>query len=338
MSPSAGAVRQSRRLQRLNARGIVRTSVLVHDNARGSLDAIRPALMVPSLAEALAHAWRAFRDAAEPVNVSQVQHRSPFRYPGGKTWLVPEVRSWLSTHTVDRFVEPFAGGASCGLMVAAEGSARVVLGELDPYVSAVWNVIFVAPKKDARWLCEQISGFRCTVKNVRDTLAVEPRTTRDLAWQTIVRNRCARGGILAPGAGLNKSGEAGKGIASRWYPETLVQRITDLVEMRSNVDFVECDAFDLLKKWARRRRTAWFLDPPYTASAKSAGNRLYTAHTIDHVALFAAAAKCAGPVMMTYDDSPEVRKLAAKHRFAISTVPMKSTHHEVHRELILTKD
>jgi hypothetical protein len=29
------------------------------------------------------------------VNVASVPHRSPFRYPGGKTWLVPRVRRWL---------------------------------------------------------------------------------------------------------------------------------------------------------------------------------------------------------------------------------------------------
>ena len=26
------------------------------------------------------------------INVASVPHRSPFRYPGGKTWLVPHVR------------------------------------------------------------------------------------------------------------------------------------------------------------------------------------------------------------------------------------------------------
>jgi hypothetical protein len=33
------------------------------------------------------------------VNVSTVPHRSPFRYPGGKTWLVPRVRDWLKSIT-----------------------------------------------------------------------------------------------------------------------------------------------------------------------------------------------------------------------------------------------
>ena len=31
------------------------------------------------------------------VNVASVPQRSPFRYPGGKTWLVPRLRRWLSS-------------------------------------------------------------------------------------------------------------------------------------------------------------------------------------------------------------------------------------------------
>ena len=50
------------------------------------------------------------------VNVASVPQRSPFRYPGGKTWLVPCVRQWLQSlekrPTV--LVEPFAGGAIIG--------------------------------------------------------------------------------------------------------------------------------------------------------------------------------------------------------------------------------
>ncbi len=31
------------------------------------------------------------------VNVAMVPMRSPFRYPGGKTWLVPRIREWLGS-------------------------------------------------------------------------------------------------------------------------------------------------------------------------------------------------------------------------------------------------
>jgi|SRR2546428_13760764 len=48
------------------------------------------------------------------VNVASVPHRSPFRYPGGKTWLVPRVREWLASlpQRPALFVEPFAGGGA----------------------------------------------------------------------------------------------------------------------------------------------------------------------------------------------------------------------------------
>ena len=46
------------------------------------------------------------------INVASIPQRSPFRYPGGKTWLVPYIRQWLSSLPArpHEFIEPFAGG------------------------------------------------------------------------------------------------------------------------------------------------------------------------------------------------------------------------------------
>jgi DNA adenine methylase len=54
--------------------------------------------------------------------MASVKQLSPFRYPGGKTWLVPTVKLWLSRkrRRSDHFVELFAGGGIIGLTVAAE--------------------------------------------------------------------------------------------------------------------------------------------------------------------------------------------------------------------------
>lgn len=45
---------------------------------------------------------------AKPVNVSKVKQLSPFRYPGGKTWLVPEIVRWIRSldFRPSVFVEP----------------------------------------------------------------------------------------------------------------------------------------------------------------------------------------------------------------------------------------
>ena len=100
------------------------------------------------------------------VNVASVPHRSPFRYPGGKTWLVPKIRQWLRSqhNTPSLLVEPFAGGAIVGLSVAFEGLAdHVTLVELDEQVAAVWQTIL---EGDAEWLIGRIGEFDCTLENV----------------------------------------------------------------------------------------------------------------------------------------------------------------------------
>src|SRR5438552_126943 len=60
--------------------------------------------------------------ATKPVNVASVPQRSPFRYPGGKTWLVPYIREWLHSkrQRPSRLIEPFAGGAIISLTSAFE--------------------------------------------------------------------------------------------------------------------------------------------------------------------------------------------------------------------------
>src|SRR5207249_5115900 len=143
----------------------------------------------------------------KPVNVASVPQRSPFRYPGGKTWLVPYIRSWLASKftPICVLVEPFAGGGIVGLTAGFEGLAdHVVLIERDPNIAAVWNTILGG---QAKWLADQILGFELKRENVMGVLRREPATQRERAFAVILRNRVQRGGIMAEGAGLVKTGE-----------------------------------------------------------------------------------------------------------------------------------
>jgi DNA adenine methylase len=269
------------------------------------------------------------------INVASVPQRSPFRYPGGKTWLVPEIRSWLSSlpKKPEIFIEPFAGGGIVSLTVAFEGLAgHVVMVEKDEFVSAVWKVIL----EDADWLANRILGFNLTIDHVREVLSSPSRNLRDKAFQVILRNRVQRGGIMAHGASLIKLGENGKGISSRWYPETLAKRIRAIHEHRNRISFIEGDAFIIIPQFLKYENVAFFIDPPYTAGGKRAGNRLYTYNTIDHPALFAMMAKAKGTFMMTYDDAEEVKNMARVYDLSVERIPMKSTHHAMIYELLIS--
>ena len=95
----------------------------------------------------------------KPVNVSSVPQRSPFRYPGGKTWLVPLFRRWMMSlpSQPTTFVEPFAGGGIISLTAAFERLAdSVIMVELDDQIAAVWQTILAG---DAQWLAKRIINF-----------------------------------------------------------------------------------------------------------------------------------------------------------------------------------
>lgn len=273
-----------------------------------------------------------------PVNVSSVPQRSPFRYPGGKTWLVPAFRLWMASLPTrpKKLVEIFAGGAIISLTAAFEKLANhVVLVELDPHVAAVWQSIL---GDDAEWLASRIVHFELTDELLRSELVTRAQTTRERAFQTILRNRTTRGGILADGAGFIKTGEAGRGVASRWYPGTLARRIREISHIASRLTFVQGDAFAALAKHRDDAHVVFFIDPPYTAGGKRAGSRLYTHFEIDHERLFAECAQLAGDFLMTYDNAPEVVSLAKRHGFATRAIAMKNTHHAAMSELLIGKN
>ena len=269
------------------------------------------------------------------VNVASVPQRSPFRYPGGKTWLVPQVRDWLRSlpKRPTLFIEPFGGGGIISLTVACEQLAdRVLMVELDAGVAAVWKTIV---EGDAAWLGEEIVRFTLTPETFRERLARPADTTAELAFQTILKNRVNRGGILAPGAGVSKVGENGKGILSRWYPQTLRRRILDIAMVRDRITFIEGDGLAVLRQHRERADTVTFIDPPYTAGGKRAGSRLYNHTELDHGELFAITASFSGDFLMTYDDAAELHQLAAHHRFQTRTIAMKNTHHAKMNELLI---
>ncbi len=268
------------------------------------------------------------------VNVSSIPQRSPFRYPGGKTWLIPLVRKWLGLlpSRPATLIEPFAGGAVVGLTVAFENLAsKVVLVELDPDVASVWETILNGKSSQ---LAERIVKFEFNAKTVDSVLASDPVSALDQAFQTILRNRVQHGGIMAPGASLMKEGENGKGLSSRWYPTTLARRITAIREVRDRIEFLEGDGLTFLAKNKVRKNSVFFVDPPYTVT----GRRLYRHSVLDHAKLFRMLAETNGDFLMTYDKSPEIEELVRANNFDYENVSMKGRLNLRKTELLIGRD
>ncbi len=275
---------------------------------------------------------------AKPVNVASVPQRSPFRYPGGKTWFVPTFRKWLYSKNDFSLslVEPFAGGGIISLTGLFENLvSRAIMVELDADVAAVWEAIVSGCSED---VARKIIEFDITIENVERELAKTDADIAQHAFQTILRNRTLHGGILANGSGFLKYGENGKGIRSRWYPETLAKRFRNIETVAHRINFHKKDGLDVIMEYREREDVIFFIDPPYTAGGKKAGRRLYRHCELDHERLFDICANLAGDFLMTYDNADEVRELAQKHNFATALIPMKNTHHATMKELVIGKN
>jgi DNA adenine methylase len=335
LKDKTAAQRQSRRLERLADQGLYRKSILVHEKCNKVFENLKPYFANPKNAEDLFKITNKLINT-RPVNVSKVKQISPFRYPGGKTWLVPEIKRWIFglNQYPSVFIEPFAGGGITSLSIAMEDLAKkVVMAELDPDVASVWKTIF----SDPNYLCKRILNFEINRENVVNLLNSNTDELKQQAFKTIVKNRTQRGGIIAPGASLVKNGENGKGLKSRWYPETLVRRIRAINEFSGKIEFYHKDAFEIIKEYKNETDCIFFIDPPYTAGGKKAGKRLYKFNDIDHESLFSLMSSVNGKFIMTYDNTSEVIELSKKFDFLVSKVPMKNSHHEVKYELLIKK-
>ncbi len=302
------------------------------DNKRGEVRQDGPVYFLESESEAKPLITN------KPVNVASVHQRSPFRYPGGKTWLVPILRAWVrsSPRRPGLFLEPFAGGGIASLTVAFEKLAdHVVMAETDEGVSAVWKTIL---NGQGEWLAREILGFELTSEKVRQALAVDSNgsavSLRQRAFLTLLRNRVQRGGIMAPGAGLVKNGENNRGLSSRWYPKTLARRIREISMHLDRISFHVGDGFDLIDEYLAEETAAFYVDPPYMKAAR----RLYRNWQVNHRRLFEKMAAISGSFLMSYDNDPEIQDMAREFGFDCQPVPMKNTHHAQMTELLISRN
>lgn len=105
-----------------------------------------------------------------PVNVASVPQRSPFRYPGGKTWFVPTFRNWVASlkEKPRILIDPFAGGGIISLTALFENLVdEVIMVELDEEVAAVWETIL---NGETEWLAHRILTFTMTRENIEEEL------------------------------------------------------------------------------------------------------------------------------------------------------------------------
>ncbi len=266
---------------------------------------------------------------------------TPLRYPGGKSQLAPLVIDLLKTNDLlyGEYAEPFAGGAGIALTLLLNSYvSRIYLNDIDPAIHAFWHSVL----HDTDALCQRVADIPVTMDEWHRQRAIylDPTCTDlgDKGFATLFLNRTNRSGILRGGVigGLNQNGNYK--LDCRFNRGDLVRKIRRIATHAEQIELSCLDAATFMATVVPRtsKNTLVNLDPPYYGK----GPELYTnfyRHD-DHAALAGAVGRMRRHWMVTYDDTPEIRRLYSRWRCFSSSLTYSAQVKRTGVELLVVDD
>ncbi len=246
---------------------------------------------------------------------------SPLRYPGGKNKLAKFVAEICVRNNVNgHYVEPYAGGASVALYLLLNGYVkRITINDVDRAIYAFWYSVVNHTDE----LCRRIEEAEITLETREKCRKILKRKKAagllDLGFSTFFLNRTNVSGILDGGVigGLEQKGSYK--IDCRFNKKALIKRIRAIAERAKDIDVRNLDALELIediqKRSRRKSNVIFYFDPPYYLK----GSSLYLNHYEhdDHEKVSRAIQSIQNVRwIVSYDDTPEIRKMYRKSRSA----------------------
>lgn len=239
---------------------------------------------------------------------------TPLRYPGGKGRLGPWLAQVMRHNKISGgwYVEPYAGGAGAALFLLMRGYVdHIVINDADPVVFAFWK----AATEHSNDLVAKVRTTPVTMRTwERQKAVIESPGAHDVVevgFAAFFLNRTNRSGILSAGVIGGKDQNGPWKLDARYNKEDLSQRISKIGSMSKHITVLGMDALDLLTDVAPGfpSKCLVYLDPPYFVK----GSLLYRNHyqPEDHASIAHCVVQADYPVIVTYDDCPEVRRLYA---------------------------
>lgn len=190
---------------------------------------------------------------------------SPLRYPGGKTFLAPEIQRIIDVGGLDNptYIEPYAGGAGAALVLLFSNKVKkIVINDLDEAIYAFWKSVIDKPEQFAR----KIFTTPVTLvewKKQKQIYLDENAGIFEKGFATFFLNRTNHSGVIngGPIGGINQDGKYK--INARYNKKDLVARIRKISKFRNRIIVLNEDGIELTKKYLRKKNIFIYLDPPY---------------------------------------------------------------------------
>lgn len=229
--------------------------------------------------------------------------KSPLRYPGGKSRAIQQMKL-LVPKEFDEYREPFVGGASFFVYLKQKfPKARFWINDLNTELYCFWKLVQVDSERLAREVA-RVKNERLNGQELFNELVgveVEKLSEFERAVRFFILNRITFSGVVEAG-GYSQQAFVGR------FTDSAIERLAKLGIIMEGVKVTNLDYREMLFEGDNSVFT--FLDPPYYKATKS---KLYGKNGVLHTEFnhdeFARSMKnCKHSWLITYDDSPEIRK------------------------------
>jgi len=250
-------------------------------------------------------------------------HKTPLRYPGGKQKLAPFILEILKENDLEggTYAEPYAGGGGVGIeLLLTDKISHFYLNDSCIAIYSFWNSVLRRTDE----FCRRVRDTDLTVpiwKEQREVLSCTDEFDEiDIGFATFYLNRCNRSGIIAGGGligGLDQSGDWK--MDARFPKKKLITRIEAIAENRKSITVSKLDAEKFIQTVMPNlpADSLTYFDPPYF---KKASGLYFNAYKdADHQRIAKAIQASAGRWVVSYDNTPQIRKHYMERRqFAFS--------------------
>ncbi len=244
---------------------------------------------------------------------------TPLRYPGGKRKLFPFIKELLSENNLTscHYIEPYAGGAGLALsLLFQKHASHIHVNDLNVSIYSFWHAVLNQTEE----FCQKIANTPVTIeewyrqKEIQ-THAKDLVESIELAFSTFFLNRTNRSGILKGGV-IGGKAQAGKWkLDARFTKHDLIRRIQLIASQKENIHLYNIDALkflDRIQKELDQEKVFLYLDPPYYNKGAGLYDNFYCPD--DHQEVAQYMRQVSFPWIVSYDDTPEVRKLYRGHK------------------------
>ena len=268
--------------------------------------------------------------------------KNPLRYPGAKSKLVPYIQKLIEVEGLKgcTFYEPYAGSAAVSFTLLENKTiSKAVINELDPLVYCFWVSVMNQPNA----LIQLIQNTDITLENwnafaeYRNPQYITNRTTLEIGFAGLFLNRTSFSGILKAGPLGGHAQSSDYTIDCRFNKERIIKSIQALSKFADCVEIYNVDAIEFLKtqtRYKRNKKTFVYIDPPYYEKGPSLYRYYYEDAMHRDLARFIKTKSY--PWLISYDDSPEIKKLYRNNRQQHIYLDYSINTHAKGKELLLS--